>query len=174
MILEERIQNIKRLLEFCPFSTDEVKIVEEKVGLFFANLFNNDERFEHTPYDHVYPRIYLSENLNADHRTYSTTIAIEYVYDSNRDGWSMETVYFNDKDLEDAWFSGIGKIEYSEVPDEIWEIIQNELYKKATKYIREKLDSAKKSVKYWKNKSLDFDNLNLNNENIKGIQNVSF
>ena len=163
MTLEERIQNIKRLLEFCPFSTDEVKIVEEKVGLFFANLFNNDGRFEHTPYDHVYPRIYLSEDLNTDYKTYSTTIAIEYVYDADRDGWSTETVYFNDKDLEDAYFSGIGKIEYSEVPDDIWEIIQNELYKKATEHIREELDSAKKSVKYWKDKLLDFNNnLNLN------------
>ena len=156
MRLEERIYNIKTLLSFCPKSTADVEIVEEKVGLFFANLFNKDERFQHTPYDHVYPRIYLSEQLNKDYETHSTTIGIEYVYESDRDGWYTETVYFNDKDLEDAYFSNIGKIEYSEVPDDIWEIIQGILFEEAEKHINSEIESAKKSLKYWENKAVEF------------------
>lgn len=156
MTLEDRIENIKTLLKFSPQSSEDVWIVEDKVGLFFANLFNNDERFQHTHYDKVYPRIFLSEELNTDYKTHSTTIGIEYTYDADRDGEYREMVFFNDKDLEDAYFSNIGTIEYSEVPDYIWEIIQNTLNKEATKHINNVLKSAKESVKYWKNRLLEF------------------
>ena len=162
MKLEDRIHNIKVLLKHCPHSTADTVIVEEKVGLFFANLFNNNERFKSTPYDHVYPRIYLSETLNIDNETYSSTIAIEYVYDSDRDGNYCASYDFNDPDLEDAYFYREFKdrdlIEYSEVPDNIWEIIQIILYKKATENINYELISAKRSVEYWEKKLLEFNN----------------
>ena len=162
MKLEDRIHNIKTLLKFCPHSTADTKIVEEKVGLFFANLFNDDERFTHTLYDCVYPRIYLSELLNTDYETHSTTISIEYVYDSDRDGDYCESYNFNDQDLEDTYFYKDLKyrtlIEYSEVPDDIWEIIQTILYEKATENINKELISAKRSVEYWEKKLLEFNN----------------
>lgn len=164
MKLEDRIYNIKRLLEFCPRSTADVKIVEEKVGLFFANLFNNDERFQHTRYDHVYPRIYLCEELNTDYETHSTTIGIEYTYEADRDGEYLESYRFNDEDLKDSWYYNNLKltyIEYSEVPDEIWEIIQNKLYEEAKKNVDKELESAKKSVMYWESKLHEINNLKL-------------
>ena len=161
MELQDRIYNIKRLLEFCPRSTAEVHIVEEKVGLFFAKLFNNDERFQHTRYDHVYPRIYLCEELNTDYETHSTTIGIEYTYEADRDGEYLESYRFNDEDLKDSWYYNNLKltyIEYSEVPDDIWEIIQNKLYEEATKSVNGELASAKKSVEYWENRLSEFKN----------------
>ena len=67
-------------------------------------------------------------------------------------------IWFNDEDLEDSCFEGKPDIEYSDIPDNIWEIIQNTLYDEATKNIKEELESAKNSVKYWEDKLLDFNN----------------
>jgi hypothetical protein len=165
MKLKDRIKNIKTLLKYCSHSTADVKIIEEKVGLFFANFFNNDDRFTKTPYDHVYPRIYLTEHLNLDFETHGTTIGIEYCYDSDRDGNYFESYYFNDPDLKDTYLYKEHKnnpyyhfIEYSEVPDYVWEIIQNKLYEKATENVNKELESAKSLVKYWKEKKEEFDN----------------
>lgn len=164
MKIENRIQNIKTLLKYCPHSTADVKIIKEKVGLFFALFFNKDGRFTKTPYDHVYPRIYLTEHLNKDFKTHGTTIGIEYCYDSDRDGDYLESYYFNDPDLKDTFlYENINSpyyhfIEYSEVPDYIWEIIQNELYNKATENVNKELKSAKALVEYWKEKKKEFDN----------------
>ena len=165
MKLENRIQNIKTLLKYCPHSTRDVGIVEERVGLFFANFFNNDQRFTKTHYDHVYPRISLSSQMNLDFETHSYTINIEYCYDCDRDGEYLESYYFNDPDLEDTFLYKSHKdspyypfIEYSEVPDDIWEIIQNILYEKATENINKELESAKASVEYWEEKKEEFDN----------------
>jgi len=165
MKIKDRIQNIKTLLKYCPNSTNDVFIVEEKVGLFFANFFNNDGRFTKSHYDHLYPRIYLTEHLNKDFKTHGTTISIEYCYDSDRDGDYLESYYFNDPDLKNTYLYKEYKdspyhhfIEYSEVPDYVWEIIQNKLYEKATKNVNKELESAKSLVKYWENKKEEFDN----------------
>ena len=48
--------------------------------------------------------------------------------------------------------------EYNEIPDCIWERIQNILYNKATETINKELKSAKASVKYWEEKLFEFDN----------------
>lgn len=164
MKLKDRIQNIKTLLKYCPHSTRDVDIIEERVGLFFANFFNNNNRFTKTRYDHVYPRIYLTEHLNKDFKTHGTTISIEYCYDSDRDGDYLESYCFNDPDLKDIYFKEYKDspyhhfIEYSEVPDYVWEIIQNKLYEKATENVNKELESAKSSVKYWEEKKKEFDN----------------
>lgn len=157
MKLEDRIQNIKTLLSYCPKSTGDVTIVEETVGVFFANLFNNDERFKHTPYDRVYPRIYLYETLNTDYKTYSTSIGIEYTYDNDRDGEYTQSYTFDDEDLKDTCLYKSLPLKYFDVPDNIWEIIQNILYDKAMKTINEELQSAKDSVKYWENRKYSFE-----------------
>lgn len=163
MTLEKRIENIKTLLkDFCPHSTRDVTIVEENVGLFFANLFNNDERFQHTPYDRVYPRIYLYTALNTDYKTDSTSIGIEYTYDNDRDGEYTKSYIFDDEDLKDTCFYRSLPLKYSDVPDNIWEIIQNILIKDVSKHLNKELESAKKSVTYWENKINNYNQLKLN------------
>ena len=163
MKIEDRIQNIKTLLKYCPHSTRDVDIVEEEVGLFFAKFFNNDKRFTKTPYDHVYPRIYLTEHLNLDFKTHGTTIGIEYCYDSDRDGDYLESYYFNDPDLKNTYLykgykdnSYCHLIEYSEVPDYIWEIIQDVLFKKATEKVNKDVESAYQTLEYVRNKRDEF------------------
>ena len=163
MKIEDRIQNIKTLLKYCPHSTTDVKIIKEKVGLFFALFFNKDGRFIKTPYDHVYPSIYLTEHLNLDFKTHGTTIGIEYCYDSDRDGNYLESYYFNDPDLKDTFLykENIDNpyfhfIEYSEVPDYIWEIIQDVLFEKATEKVNKDVESAYQTLEYVRNKRDEF------------------
>jgi hypothetical protein len=167
MEIKDRISNIKTLLKYCPKSTADVEILDSEVALFFANLFNTDERFKHTPYDRVYPKIYLSEQLNRDYKTHGTTICIEYVYDSDRDGDYTVDYYFDDEDIIDTHFyedlKKCGMIEYSEVPDSIWEIIQGILYTKAVSHINKELSSYKEGVEFWENRLSEFnDKLKLN------------
>jgi len=159
MRIEDRIQNIKKLLKYCPHSTRDVTIVEDNVGLFFADLFNNDKRFKHTPYSRVYPKIYLYEELNIDYKTHSTSIGIEYTYDNDRDGEYTESYVFDDEDLKDTCFYTYKNLslKYSDVPDNIWEIIQNILYDKAMKEINKELQSAKDSVKFWEDRKYSFE-----------------
>ena len=153
-LLQDRIQNIKTLLDYCPITTDEVMIINEEVGLFFANFFNSyGNRFKHTPYDHVYPRMFLHKILNKDFKTYSTTIGIDYVYGGDRDGDYGAFCLFNDEDLNDSCFDfcdGDPLIESSEIPDNIWSIIQSVVYQRALEYINEEINRAEKSLKYWK------------------------
>ena len=165
MELKDRIKNIKTILPYCSRWSNEVKIIDEKVGRFFANLFNSDDRFQHTNYDRVFPRVFLSESLNKDYKTHSTTIGIEYIYESDRDGYYTEQCYFNDEDLEDTVFGKAGvNIEYSEVPDDIWAIIQDELYKNAVKTIQDDLKSASKEVDRCTNKFIEFNKLEINKD----------
>lgn len=162
MELKDRIANIKAILPYCSQWSNEVKIINEDVGTFFANLFNSDDRFQHTNYNRVFPRIFLSESLNKDYKTHSTTIGIEYVYESDRDGYYTEQCYFNDEDLEDTVFGKAGaNIEYSEVPDNIWAIIQDKLYENAVKTIQDDLTAATKEVDRCSNKLLEFNGLQL-------------
>ena len=173
MKLEERIKNIKALLDIFPLATDEGKIVQEDVGLFFANLFNNDERFIHTPYDRVYPIFELSSVYrNKDNKTFSSTIEVsyEYYYDKAR-GYHIANCIFNDPDLDDTWaYADVKRdtmIQYSEIPDNIWQIIQNTLYERVSDNISKKLNSAKEAVTYWENVENKFkNNLSLTKEDV--------
>ena len=162
MELKDRIANIKTILPYCSGRSDEVKIVVDEVGEFFANLFNNDDRFKHSGYDRIFPRVFLSKPLNTDYETHSTTIGLEYVYDSDKDGYYTARYYFNDEDLEDACFGMAGAIiEYSEIPDNIWAIIQDELYENARKNMTDSLISATKQVDRCADKFLEFIKLEL-------------
>lgn len=165
MELQDRIQNIKTLLEYCPIATDEINIINEEVGLFFANFFNSyGNRFKYTPYDRVYPRIYLHKTLNKDFKTHSTTLGIDYIYGGNRDGDYRVSYFFNDKDLNDSCFDFRDEdtlIEYSEIPDNIWSIIQSVIYQKALKYINKEIHAAEWSLEYWKKRLLEFNNKGL-------------
>lgn len=165
MELKDRIENIKAILPFCSRWSDEVKIVSEEVDKFFANLFSSDDRFKHPRYDRVFPRIFLSEYLNTDYKTHSKTIGIEYTSEYGREGEYRESYDFNDADLEDTYFGKLGtKIEYSEVPDHIWAIIQDELYKNAVKTIQDDLKSASKEVDRCTNKFIEFNKLEINKD----------
>ena len=135
MELKDRIFNIKLLLKFCGGSTHAGAITDSRVGTFFARLINNDERFTHTSYDVVYPEFELQMFLNTDYNTYSYGIGFGYVYNNDRDGEYTVQYAFYDSDLEDTAISDVvlsdAVLQYSEIPNDIWEIIQYELYRVA-------------------------------------------
>ena len=166
MELKDRIENIKTLLQYCPFSTRDTMIVEEEVGLFFAKFFNSKDKFTKSSYDHIYPKISLHEEVLDEFKGCST-IRIDYCYDCDRDGEYWDGYYFNDPsmaryyekyNLMKPWLI----IEYSEIPDNIWEIIEKEIYKKASETVKEDLKDAEQHLKYAKNKVEEFNSLILN------------
>lgn len=161
MNIYDRIKNIKTLLKYCPHSTADVKIIEEKVGLFFGDFFNKDERFQHCRCKgNIYPKISLHEE-NTFKNFEGSTVRIDYCYDWDRDGEDWIGYYFNDLTMSKYYekydfMKPRILIEYNEVPDYIWEIIQKILYDKAIVNINNELESAKKSVKYWEEKLFEF------------------
>ena len=165
MELKDRIENIKTLLQYCPFSTRDTMIVEEEVGLFFAKFFNSKDKFTKSTYGHIYPKISLHEEVLEEFKGCST-INIDYCYDCDRDGEYWDGYSFNDPSMKRYYekydfMKPKLLIEYSEIPDNIWEIIQNTLYKKASENVEKNfkdaqryLESAKDNVEKFKALSL--------------------
>lgn len=160
MKLEDRIQNIKTLLSYCPIATNEVMLTSDEVLCkFFWNFFSNQsERFKKPAFDgSTAVRITLYDMLDANNKDFHYTIALEYCYDYDRDGEDWTFYYFNDPECYYREWNH-PNIEYSEFSDDIWERIQSILYNKAIETINKELESAKSSVKYWENRKNEFDN----------------
>ena len=158
MTLEERIHNIKTLLEYCPDSTDEVKLYDEVLKKFFYQFFNSQpERFEKPAFDgETLVRIGLYGILDKNLIERVNTIFLEYCYNYDRHNGSDMILYLlNNPDCYfREWHYPI--IECSEIPDDIWERIENVLYNKALETINKELESAESNIKYWKDKKIKF------------------
>lgn len=160
MKLGERIQNIKTLLSYCPYSTDEVMLASDEVLCkFFWNFFSSQpERFKKPAFDgSTAVRITLLDMFDANCIDYHYTIALRYCYCYDRDGEDWTFYYFNDPECYYREWNR-PDIEYSEFSDDIWERIQNILYNKASEEINENLELAKSSVEYWEKRKDEFDN----------------
>ena len=163
MKLESRIQNIKTLLEHCPHSTTDVMLYDEDLSKFFWEFFSSrPARFETPAFEgKTNVRIHLVRILDKDYINEHNTICFRYCCDYDRDNGEEWTIYyFNDpecyfKDFEHP------DIEYSEIPDNIWEKIQKILYTKAKENISKELEEAKKLVRYWKNKDKEIESFKI-------------
>lgn len=168
MILENRIQNIKTLLKYCPYSTIDVMLYDEILADYFDNFFNNDSRFTHCTYPgKIYAKIELAKHIltydENNNEIDEYPIMISYCYDCDRDGEYWTSYYFDEEILRNHWLFDDAIYSYSknlikfeDFPDYIWERIQNILYNKAAEYINKELESAKASVEYWEKKSEEF------------------
>ena len=173
MKLEDRIQNIKTLLKYCPDSTKDVMLYDETLGDYFDNFFNNDSRFRHCVCPgRIYVQIELAKHVLTRDENCNVIdeypIMISYCYDWDRDGEDWASYYFDEEIVRNNWMFkddmySKDLIKFEEFPDDIWERIQNILYNKATEEINKELESAKSSVVYWEKQKDEFDNkLNLN------------
>ena len=160
MKLEDRIQNIKKLLSYCPKSTKDVMLSDDILCKFFWNFFSSKpERFKTPAFEgSTIVQIGLLDMLNADYKGHNHTILLKYCYEYDREGQDWTFYYFNDPECYFRPFDDHPSLEYSEIPDAIWEHIQNILYDKAVKEINKELESAKSSVIYWEKRKNEFDN----------------
>ena len=168
MKLKNRIQNIKTLLSYCPYSTRDVMLYDETLADYFDKFFNNDSRFKHCKCPgKIYAKIELARHVLTRDENNNVIdvypIMISYCYDWDRDGEDWTSYYFDEEILKNNWmFKGDmyskDLIKFEEFPDNIWERIQNILYNKATENINKELKSAKKSVEYWEEKLFEFEN----------------
>jgi hypothetical protein len=163
MKIEDRIQNIKKLLSYCPKASNEVMINDETCTKFFGKFFSSQpNRFKKPEFDECRVQIELIDILDKDVRTKHYTVGLRYCYNWDREGEAWTLYYFNDPECYfREWQQP--ELEYFEIPNDIWEKIQNILYDKATETINKELKSAKKSVEYWEEKLFEFNyNLKLN------------
>lgn len=146
MKLKDRIQNIKTLLGYC--SNEEVEIIEEKTGKFFSKFFSKDDRFTTPRYDPTYITISLATYILNKNNKYR--LDISYCYSADRDGEDWATYGFNDPEViyDYDFLEPNDSLEYSEIPDYIWKIIQDEIYKEATKTVDENLKEAMSHLDY--------------------------
>lgn len=173
MKIEERIQNIKTLLKYCPHSSVDVRLHNKNNAKFFAKFFK-DNRFQSQRYTH--DELYIKIELATHVLTYDKNnkiideypIMVSYCYDFDRDGEDWVSYYFDEPLVRNNWMFkddmySKDLIKFEEWPDKVWERIQNELYDIATKNVNKELESAKSSVVYWEKKKEEFNNkLNLN------------
>ena len=156
MKLEDRIQNIKTLLSYCPKASDEVMINDKTCKKFFGKFFSSQpDRFKKPEFDECRVQIELISILDKDVQTKHYTVGLQYCYNWDREGEDWTLYYFNDPECYYREWQH-PELEYSEIPDDIWEKIQNILYDKATETINKELKSAKKSVEYWEEKLFEF------------------
>ena len=162
MKLEDRIKNVKTLLRYCPVASDEVMLYDKVCQKFFSKFFSSQpERFKKPEFDTCTVQIELTDILDKDVRTKHYTISLSYCYNYDRsDGEDWTLYYFNDPE---CYFRDWQhpELEYSEIPDNIWERIQNILYERAKRYMNEKLDEAEKSLIRLSEKQKEFDNIQL-------------
>ena len=160
MKLEYRIQNIKKLLEYCPISSRDTMLYDDVCEKFFAKFFSSQpDRFAMPENkDKVFARIGLFDVFDKNLETKHKTIFIKYCYYYDRsDGEDWTFYLFNDPECYFREFER-ADLEYSEIPDYIWERIQNIVYNEATKTINKNLEEARGSVEYWEEKKAEFDN----------------
>ena len=162
MKLEDRIKNIKTLLSYCPVASDEVMINDKTCTKFFGKFFSSQpDRFEKPESDEYRVQIELIDILDKDVRTKHYTVGLQYCYNYDRsDGEDWALYYFNDPECYYREWQH-PELEYSEIPDYIWERIQNILYERAKRYMNEKLDEAEKSLIRLSEKQKEFDNIQL-------------
>ena len=138
MKLEDRIQNIKKILRLCDSS--EITLVDEECGEFF-NTFLSSPRFSRHP---VFNPTYIEIGLYLDSCAINPTMFIEYEYSWDRDGGETEMLLFNDPGSKykyggnwgnnseaDSMYHGA--IDYSDIPEKIWKRIELYAYERAKK-----------------------------------------
>ena len=158
MEVKDRIQNIKTLLSYCPKASDEVMINDETCTKFFGKFFSSQpDRFKKPEFDECRVQIELIDILDKDVRTKHYTVGLQYCYNWDREGEDWTLYYFNDPECYYREWQH-PELEYSEIPDDIWERIQNILYNKATETINKEISSAESLLKYWEEKLREFEN----------------
>ena len=159
MKLEDRIQNIKKLLSYCPKSSEDVMLSDDILCKFFWKFFSSKAKRFKTPVFEGSTRVQINllGMLDANYISHHDTILMKYCYEYDRDGEDWTFYYFNDPECYFRSFD-CPSLEYSEIPDNIWKRIQNIIYDKATEEINKELESAKSSVIYWEKRKEEFDN----------------
>lgn len=174
MKIEDRIQNIKTLLKYCPHSSVDVRLHDLKNAKFFAKFFNNDDRFESCKYggDELYIKIELAKHVLTWDKNNKVIdeypIMVSYCYDSDRDGEDWVSYYFDEPLVRNNWMFESDMyhkdfIKFEEWPDEVWERIQNELFDIARTKVDENVTDAFRTYKFLREKRDEFyTNLKLN------------
>jgi hypothetical protein len=148
MNITDRIDNIKKILYFCV--NQEINFFDDKCGEFLSNLLVS--KGEHEPYYKVYTiGLFLSSVSK------NPTIFLKYAYEKDYDT-DTNFLLFHDENASYDYGEQYGtvkyELEYTDIPDEMWEIIQICAENKAKTDVELEMKSAQRQYEYAK------DNLN--------------
>jgi len=152
MNITDRIDNIKKILYFCV--NQEINFFDEKCGEFLSDLLVSKGEYE--PYYKVYTiGLYLSSVSK------NPTIFLKYTYETDYDKDTNFLLFHDDKALYD-YGEQYGTIqydlEYTDIPDEMWEIIQKLAENKAKTDVELEIKSAQMRYEYSKDNLKNFRN----------------
>lgn len=160
--LEHKISNLKTLLHYLPNS--EAIIDNDITSNFFIDFFTKSKF-----HDPDYGMIIIGNYLESISKV--PTLFIKYEYNWDRDGCDTEIVLFKDNNAEYKQGHGMygksnaintwerGDFEYSDIPENIWDIIINIVYKKAKENINYEIIEAKRHYENCLNEFSEFNKL---------------
>ena len=152
MSITDRIDNIKKILYFCV--NQEINFFDEKCGEFLSDLLVSKGEYE--PYYKVYTiGLYLSSVSK------NPTIFLKYTYETDYDKDTNFLLFHDDKALYDygeQYGTVQYDLEYTDIPDEMWEIIQKLAENKAKTDVELEIKSAQMRYEYSKDNLKNFRN----------------
>lgn len=154
------IAEIKRLLDYLP--NDEMEIVDDECVKFFEK-FINSRRGDDAACGVVTIGLYLASVAT------NPALFLEYNYYISVGDYDSEILIFDDKNANynnrGLWmFGGRDKLNYSDIPDNIWEKIENLIYTEAEKSLRKSVSDGERHLKLAKGRLGEFEKLYKNDK----------
>ncbi len=153
MKLEDRIKNIKSILKFCV--NNKVEIYNETCINYFTKFFKN-----HSKFPDAFTGIITIGNF-LESVAINPTLMIQYCYKEGVGEYDEQLILFIDPEEEyQNWpWDNEGELNYSEIDDDIWKIIEEESYKSAKKNVEDEFENIKSTIEYYTKLKNDFESL---------------
>ena len=163
----ETINRLKRALKYC--SNNRIEVVDKRCMEYFSKFFTDRPRRNGGDnFRECGGIIEIGLYLNT-HETDNPTLFIQYDVYLGRDDIEEEFAIFNDDEAHyeigqwgnrnsvDSLYRG--ELEYSDISQEIWEILESVAISEAKKYIEKCISASKNSLKRFSKMKEDFEYL---------------
>ena len=138
------INDIKDLLSHLWNDNNECRLFDELSPKFFGRFLRDDDRFKTPNFssDIAYVTIELLTYHQNKDKIYP--IGISYCYDADRDGEDWVSYTFTDEDVtyDYDWQKPHDNLNYSDIPDEVWESIKAYVYKEVKRKLNDEVKTA--------------------------------
>ena len=160
----ETINRLKRALKYC--SNDRIEVVDKRCMEYFSKFFTNRPR-KNGIYNFRECSGIIEIGLYLYTQADNPTLFIQYDVYLGRDDIEEEFIIFNDDEAHyefgqwgnrnstDSLYRG--ELEYSDISQEIWEILESIAISEAKKYIEKCISASNNSLKKFTKMKEDFE-----------------
>lgn len=173
MEITERIHRVKDRLRYC--GNEEILLKNKEALAYFKDFFHERPRPKYNNVFGDFTGYTLEIGLYLGTTGDNPTLHIKYntpskewgCYDDyefiifNDDEAHYKNGYWGDRNNDDSLY--VGELEYSDIDDEIWEIIENEALENANNLAAKGLEAAQDSVSFYESRIIEL-NRKFNNE----------